>query len=121
MPTTISFLMDCPQCGLTIPKGGPCTDCHWSENAEAAIDSDQDMVRAFAARRQVHLRNYAIFMVLAFATGLIGLFTTIMWFKIMYLGNIVEMAPTDEIIFNPMHPYSKALLRSISALSSVIP
>jgi len=86
---TTSFLMKCPQCGLTIPKGGPCEDCHWAENAEAAGDSDRDMVQAFAARRQVHLRNYAIFMVSAFASGLVGLITAYMWFKVMYLGDIV--------------------------------
>jgi hypothetical protein len=72
-----------------IPKGGPCAGCHWSENAEAAKDSNQDMVRAFAARRQVHFRNYAIFMVLAFVTGLVGLLTAVMWFKVIYLGDIV--------------------------------
>ena len=86
---TTSFLMDCPQCGSTIPKGGPCAGCHWSENAEAAGDSDQDTVRAFAARRQVHLRNYAIFMILMFATGLVGLITAAMWVKVIYFGDLV--------------------------------
>jgi len=87
--TTTSFLMDCPQCGLTIPKGGPCPDCHWSENAEEAGDSGQDMVRAFAARRQVHVTHYAIFMVLTFATGLVGLITAFMWVKVIYFGDLV--------------------------------
>jgi hypothetical protein len=86
---TTSFLMNCPQCGLMIPKGGPCAECHWSENAGTAKDSDQDMVRAFAARRQVHLRNYAIFMVLTFATGLVSLITAFMWFKVIYFGDLV--------------------------------
>ena len=29
---------------------------------------------------------------------------------VMYLGNLVEIGPADEIYQNPMHPYTKALL-----------
>jgi oligopeptide/dipeptide ABC transporter ATP-binding protein len=32
---------------------------------------------------------------------------------IMYLGRIVEMGPTDRIIENPLHPYSKSLLAAV--------
>jgi len=32
---------------------------------------------------------------------------------VMYLGEIVEMAPTEELFNNPKHPYTKALLSSI--------
>lgn len=32
---------------------------------------------------------------------------------IMYLGDIVEVGPTDEIIQNPAHPYTEALLKAV--------
>jgi len=32
---------------------------------------------------------------------------------IMYLGKIVEMGPTDEVVSNPQHPYTKALISVI--------
>ena len=32
---------------------------------------------------------------------------------IMYLGKIVEMGPTDQVIMNPLHPYTQALIAAI--------
>jgi peptide/nickel transport system ATP-binding protein len=35
------------------------------------------------------------------------------WIFIMYAGNLVERAKTDELLSNPLHPYTKALLSAI--------
>ncbi len=32
---------------------------------------------------------------------------------VMYLGQLIEMAPAEELFSNPMHPYTKALLEAI--------
>ena len=32
---------------------------------------------------------------------------------VMYLGNMVEYAPTEKVFANPMHPYTKALISAI--------
>jgi peptide/nickel transport system ATP-binding protein len=35
---------------------------------------------------------------------------------VMYLGEVVERAPVDGLFHDPLHPYTKALLRSIPVL-----
>jgi len=35
---------------------------------------------------------------------------------VMYLGRQVEQAPVDDLFFNPRHPYTRALLRSVPKL-----
>ncbi len=37
---------------------------------------------------------------------------------VMYLGLVVEQGPVDKIFHNPLHPYTKALLRSIPSVHS---
>ena len=35
---------------------------------------------------------------------------------VMYLGRIVEMGPTDEVLHNPLHPYTKVLISNCASL-----
>ena len=37
---------------------------------------------------------------------------------VMYAGELVEMAPTEELFKNPRHPYTKGLIASIPKLSA---
>ncbi|MGC9468921.1 MAG: ABC transporter ATP-binding protein [Anaerolineae bacterium] len=39
---------------------------------------------------------------------------------VMYLGRVVEDAPVDSLFHNPLHPYTRALLRSIPRLGQKI-
>ena len=39
--------------------------------------------------------------------------------RVMYLGNLVEEAETEELFENPLHPYTKGLLSCIPRLDSV--
>ena len=39
---------------------------------------------------------------------------------VMYLGRVMEEGPVDEIFHAPMHPYTRALLRSIPSLQTEV-
>ncbi|HSH80339.1 MAG TPA: ABC transporter ATP-binding protein [Herpetosiphonaceae bacterium] len=39
---------------------------------------------------------------------------------VMYLGQVVEQAPVDEIFHDPKHPYTRGLLRSVPKLESQV-
>lgn len=85
----VSFFTNCPECGAMIAKDSPCPACDWSEQSqqEGAV-SDQAFVQEFAQRMKVHTRNYLIFMLLMFAAGFVSLLTAIMWFLVIYQGDI---------------------------------
>jgi peptide/nickel transport system ATP-binding protein len=37
---------------------------------------------------------------------------------VMYLGRVAEQAPVDDLFYDPLHPYTRALLRSIPRIGS---
>jgi len=37
---------------------------------------------------------------------------------VMYAGRIVEEGPTEQVLQDPQHPYTKALLRSVRSLTA---
>ncbi len=56
-------------------------------------------------------------MALQFITHDLGVISTMAKRVIvMYTGKIVEEAPTDDIFYNPRHPYTKGLLNSVPRL-----
>ena len=85
-----SFLMNCPQCNVMIAPNHPCPDCRWTEQKEQedGAPPGQGLVREFAVRESAHKRNYFIFMGLILTTGLIGLLTSILWIRFIYLGSV---------------------------------
>jgi oligopeptide/dipeptide ABC transporter ATP-binding protein len=40
------------------------------------------------------------------------------WIAVMYLGRVVEVGPTDEVLARPRHPYTRSLLASVPRLDS---
>jgi peptide/nickel transport system ATP-binding protein len=56
-------------------------------------------------------------MAIIFITHDLGVIAQMVDFVVvMYLGRVVEMADVDTIFYNPQHPYTQSLLRSIPRL-----
>jgi hypothetical protein len=85
-----SFFSQCPKCSTMIVKGNPCPSCRYSESAEdpEKQQQGQSLVAEYESRRALHTRNYTIFMVLMFATGILGMLTAWMWFEFIFLGSV---------------------------------
>src|SRR5260370_38496211 len=37
---------------------------------------------------------------------------------VMYAGRVVERGPVDDLFYDPLHPYTRGLLRSVPVLGS---
>lgn len=85
---SVSLFSKCPNCGCTIPKNTPCPNCHHSENAPPA-EEQQSLIAEYARRKQTHMQNYTIFMVLMFGLGLVGLLSAICWFRVIFRGDLL--------------------------------
>lgn len=85
----VSFLMECPQCGVMMPKGSNCSDCNWSEDG-GAVDGDALMIEYRRRYKRTNL-NYAIVMLFTFLLGFLGLTIAALWFFVIYRGNTVAL------------------------------
>ena len=86
-----SFLIDCPQCGVMIAKDMPCPECQWVDQGDDSAEKDRLTMQLFSRRMRIHKRNYAVFMILTLATGLIGMLTAVMWALVIYRGSLIAL------------------------------
>src|SRR5437870_1899062 len=66
--------------------------------------------------RQLQQEDGMAIMLITHDLGVIATMTTDV--AVMYLGRVVEQAPVDAIFHAPLHPYTRALLRSIPRIRS---
>jgi hypothetical protein len=77
-----SFLDKCKKCGSMIAKGTPCPNCHYSEKDQGeGGGGGPALMGEYRRRHRIHIRNYAIFMGLILAAGLLGAGTGAIWWR----------------------------------------
>ena len=84
----MGFLENCPGCGTMIAKGSPCPQCKQSDTSPP-LPEEAGLMTEYERRRGLHTRNYTIFMLLMFGTGLVGLYTAWLWIRIIYRGDVI--------------------------------
>ncbi|HIC93002.1 MAG TPA: ABC transporter ATP-binding protein [Anaerolineae bacterium] len=83
--------------------------------ADEAVSMVDVSIRAGLLNMLSHLREQ-FGVTLLFITHDLALAKYFAWkdtIAVMYMGNIVEIAPTPQLIDDPLHPYSQALLAAI--------
>jgi hypothetical protein len=92
----MNFLVNCPRCGNWIARGSVCPNCHY-EGDPPKDESNPDDPEAppkpnyaveYWRRHRRHMRNYVIFMGLILATGVVGLYTAYLWWRVIFTGSI---------------------------------
>jgi hypothetical protein len=83
-----SFFDKCPQCGAMIAKGSPCPACRSGSAAAPPSEAEIGSIAEYARRREMHTRNYSMFMGLMMLTGVVGLVTAWMWIRTIYRGDV---------------------------------
>lgn len=97
----MGFLENCPGCGTMIAKGTACPQCRQSDKTPPAAE-ELEAFAEYQRRQDRHTRNYTIFMVLMFGTGLMGLYTAWLWIRIIYRGDVlafVFLALANIVLF----------------------
>jgi peptide/nickel transport system ATP-binding protein len=66
--------------------------------------------------RDLQLQNHMGIMLITHDLGVIAEMADEV--VVMYLGRVVEKGPVDDIFYNPKHPYTRALLKSIPSVNA---
>jgi peptide/nickel transport system ATP-binding protein len=85
-----------------------------ADEATSALDVIVQRVIAQTLKKVSHELGLAMIMI-GHDMGLMAQMTTKM--AVMYAGNIVEIAPTNQIFEMPLHPYTKLLLSAVPSLT----
>lgn len=85
----VSFLMKCPQCGVSMAKGSICSDCFWSEDG-GGVSGDELMIE-YRRRYSRTNRNYAIVMAFTFLLAFFSLAIAVLWYLAIYRGSAISV------------------------------